>query len=142
MLATIAKRLGHTPFARQALLEESDLSAFQQRPTPRIILGLVLIAFSYVIGWPAVGAMGALALSMNKPWIGVVGGPLVYGLSHLVFLLGMILAGTEYTKHFLKWMLRLFIEKYHPLPLPISPTSTTESLKSGKYLQPDRSFSE
>jgi len=135
MLAAVASRLGRTRLARQALAEGADLAAFKQRPTPRILLGVFLIFFSYPMGWPAVGAMGALALALNKPWIAVVGGPLVYGLSHLVFLLGMFLAGRDYTKIFFKWALRVFVEKYHPPPLPVS-SSTAIREKGDGNLNP------
>jgi len=41
-----------------------------------------------------------------------IGGPLVYGFSHLVFLLGMYLAGYNYTKIFLRWATRVAVEKW------------------------------
>ncbi len=104
-------KLAQTDYVRSAIAEQADLSAFKERPTPRIILGLAIIAFSYIIGWPAVGFLGILAVYFNEPLLAVVGGPLIYGVSHLVFLLGMYLAGAKYTKIFLRWATRMAMEK-------------------------------
>ena len=109
--SVIIKKLAQTEFVRNAIADKADLSAFRQKPTATIILGMFLIVFSYVIGWPAVGALGTLSVVMEKPLILIIGGPLIYGLSHLVFLLGMILAGADYTKIFLRWAARVVVEK-------------------------------
>ncbi len=107
----IFNKLVETDYVRNAIEEQADLSAFKQRPTPRIILGTAAIAFSYLIGWPAVSLLGTLAVYFKKPLLVVVGGPLTYGLSHLVFLLGMYLAGAKYTKIFMRWATRMAMEK-------------------------------
>jgi hypothetical protein len=60
------------------------------------MVGLFLILLSYVIGWPAVSVLGAISLYTGKPLFLVVGGPLVYGLAHLVFLIGAYYAGKDY----------------------------------------------
>jgi len=87
-------------------------------------LGIFLITFSYVIAWPAIGALGTLSVYMEKPLILIIGGPLTYVLSHLVFMLGMVLAGADYTKIFLRWATRITVEKYIP------PGKSTESGRS------------
>ncbi len=107
----IFNKLAETDYVRNAIEEQADLSAFTQRPTPRIILGTAAIAFSYLIGWPAVSLLGTLAVYFKKPLLIVVGGPLTYGLSHLVFLLGMYLAGAKYTKILMRWATRMAMEK-------------------------------
>jgi uncharacterized membrane protein AbrB (regulator of aidB expression) len=107
----IFNKLAETDYVRNAIEEQADLSAFKQHPTPRIILGTAAIAFSYVIGWPAVSLLGTLAVYFKKPLLVVIGGPLTYGLSHLVFLLGMYLAGARYTKIFMRWATRMAMEK-------------------------------
>ncbi|MFO7985992.1 MAG: hypothetical protein R6U38_09005 [Desulfatiglandaceae bacterium] len=107
----ILKKISQTQFAQKAVQDQADLSAFKQRPTPRIILGVSAIAISYVIGWPAVGALGTLSIYFQEPLWVVIGGPVTYGLSHLVFLAGMYLAGAKYTKVFLRWATRVTIEK-------------------------------
>lgn len=100
-------RLAALPYVQKAIAEQADLSAFKARPTPRILAGIFLIAFSFLLGWPAVGALGILALHTGNPWIAALGGPLVYGLSHLVFLAGMYLSGAEYTLIFCRWLVRV-----------------------------------
>jgi hypothetical protein len=93
------------------MAEKADLSAFKERPTPRMVFGLFLIGFSYVIGWPAVSALGMLSVYYREPLLVGVGGPTVYGLSHLVFIAGMYVAGTQYAGIFMKWATRRFMEK-------------------------------
>ncbi|MGB8424918.1 MAG: hypothetical protein WCD88_03980 [Desulfobacterales bacterium] len=112
MASKLITRISQTEFVRSAVAEKADLSAFKKRPSVRIIAGMSLIGFSYLIGWPAVGALSALAVYLQKPLVAIVGGPLTYGLSHLVFLAGMYLAGAEYTRIFLRWATRKAAEKF------------------------------
>ena len=109
---SIIKRICETCYVRSAIKDKADLSAFKEKPSIRIILGVSAIGFSYIIGWPAISALGALAVYLNRPWLIVFGGPLLYGSSHLVFLLGMYLAGANYTKIFLRWATRMAVEKW------------------------------
>ncbi len=69
---------------------------YKNRPTVRVMTGLFLILLSYVIGWPAVGALGLIAVYAENPLWLVIGGPIVYGLSHVVFIIGLYLAGKDY----------------------------------------------
>jgi hypothetical protein len=108
----IIKRFCETNYVRSAIADKADLSAFKQRPSIRVILGVSAICFSYIIGWPAIAALGTLAIYFDRPWLIVIGGPVIYGLSHLVFLLGMYLAGYNYTKIFLRWATRVAVEKW------------------------------
>ncbi len=104
-------KIGKTGFVRSAIEEQADLSAFREKPTPLVLAGVFTIAFSFVIGWPAVAGLGILAVKLHNPWIAAVGGPLMYGLSHLVFLLGMYLSGALYSMIFLRWLTRVSMEK-------------------------------
>ena len=104
-------RLAQTGFVRQAMREQADLAAFKEKPTPRIIIGVSAIVTSYIIGWPAVAVVGMIATHLHNPWLAAVGCPLVYGLSHLVFLLGIYLAGATYSMIFLRWLTRVGMEK-------------------------------
>ena len=124
MKSAIIEKIAKTRFVRKAIEDRADLSAFRQKPTPRILLGVFLIAFSYVIAWPAIGALSILSVYMENPLILIIGGPLTYVLSHLVFLLGMVLAGADYTIIFLRWAARVTVEKYIP------PGKSTESGRS------------
>lgn len=104
-------KIGRSRFVRTAIEEQADLSAFKGKPTPMVIAGVFAIGLSYVIGWPAVAALGVLAVKLDEPWIALVGGPLTYGLSHLVFLLGMYLSGAVYSMIFLRWLTRISMER-------------------------------
>ena len=111
MIRQSIQKIAATDFVRSAMEEQADLSAFKERPGPRIILGLLAIMVSYVIGWPAVAALGLLAITLHEPWVVIVGGPVTYGLSHLLFLLGMYLCGAVYSLIFLRWLTRISMEK-------------------------------
>ncbi|MFZ5571845.1 MAG: hypothetical protein ACOZF0_15700 [Thermodesulfobacteriota bacterium] len=105
------QKLAENEFVRSAIDEKADLSAFRKRPSIRVMAGVFAIAFSYVIGWPAVSFLGILAAYLKEPLILIIGGPVVYGLSHVVFLAGMYLAGAEYSLIFLRWAARMAAEK-------------------------------
>ncbi len=111
IISKLVRKIAAIEFVRSAIEEQADLSAFKRKPGPRIILGVTAIGVSYIIGWPAVGLLGTLSVTMHQPLIVMIGGPLVYGLSHLVFLLGMVLAGGEYSWIFLRWATRVAVEK-------------------------------
>jgi hypothetical protein len=107
----LISRISRLTFVRQAIAEEADLSAFKERPSLMVITGVFLICFSFLIGWPAVAALGALAIHFGEPMIVVIGGPLTYGLSHLVFMLGMYISGGTYTMIFFRWLTRVAMER-------------------------------
>lgn len=111
MKMNIINKIAETRYVRSAIEDKADLSALKKKPSMRVVFGISVIAFSYIIGWPAVGALGLLSIYLEKPLIVAIGGPITYGLSHLVFLLGMYLAGADYTRTFLRWATRVTIEK-------------------------------
>lgn len=100
-----------TDFVRRAITERADLAAFREKPTPAVILGVLAIGLSFLLGWPAIAALGVLAVKWRQPWLVVVGGPLTYGISHLVFLLGMYLSGAVYSLIFCRWLTRITMER-------------------------------
>jgi hypothetical protein len=109
---SIAARVVHTEFGRKAVEDNADLSPFRERPSARILFGIFLMLFSYLIGWPAVFLFGVLSVYFGQPLIVIVGGPVIYGISHLVFIAGMYLAGAKYTYRFFRWATRKFLERY------------------------------
>jgi hypothetical protein len=121
MMKRLLYRISETRYVRSAIADRADLTAFKQKPTQRIIIGLIVIAISYMIGWPAVGALGILSVYIQEPLVLIIGGPLIYGLSHLVFILGMCLAGAEHTRVFFRWATRVSMEKLIGPSLEISP---------------------
>lgn len=67
---------------------------FRQPPSARILAGLILLAVSYLLGWPAIAALGALAAWLRRPRL-LLGGPFLYGFSWLVFTAGLALIGSK-----------------------------------------------
>jgi hypothetical protein len=112
-------RLAARPYVRAAITEEADLSAFKERPSVRVILGVALILFSYVVGWPLISLLTAASIYFQQPLVVAIGGPAAYGLSHLIFILGMYLSGAKYTAIFLRWATRTAVvrlqRRYPPL---------------------------
>lgn len=111
MIRQSIQKIAATGFVRSAMEEKADLSAFKGKPSPRVLAGLLAIVVSYIIGWPAIAALGILAVKLHDPWVMAVGAPLTYGLSHLVFLLGMYLCGAVYSLIFFRWLTRVSMEK-------------------------------
>jgi uncharacterized membrane protein len=114
-LKKIADRVARTQYGNTALKEEIDLGYFKQPPPPKIIIGLLLLALSYLIGWPAVVLCGILAVYFREPLILVIGGPLTYGLSWAVFGISMLLLGMHSYKGadlILRYMIKIFIKKH------------------------------
>jgi len=114
----LAVKLIKTRFVRRAVRENADLEIFRQKPTPRFIAGLVLIGASYVFCWPVISALGVFAAYMRQPLWVVAGAPLVWTTTHFLCMFGAYLAGKEHSRAFLKWALRLFVEKHAPDCLP------------------------
>ncbi len=108
----LLQKLAETDYVRKAVEERADLSAFHEKPSFRVLLGVFALAFSYVISWPAITLLGVLAIHLEKPLLIAIGGPLLYGLSHLVFLFGMYLSGAKYSKIFLRWATRVAVERW------------------------------
>jgi hypothetical protein len=55
--------------------------------------------------------MGILAVYYREPLIIVIGGPLTYGFSHLVFLAGASLVGTQYARILMKYATKVLFRK-------------------------------
>jgi hypothetical protein len=108
---TILLKIYAIDYVRTAIEDQADLSAFKQKPAPVVLAGVFAIGFSYVIGWPAIAALGVLSVKLHNPWIVAVGGPITYGLSHLVFILGMYLSGAKYSLIFFRWLTRVTMVK-------------------------------
>jgi hypothetical protein len=107
----IANRLAGRKFITDLLEKPIDLSEFKERPTTRVIIGLILIGLSYVMGWPAVIAFSVLAAWLQEPMIAVIGCPTTYGLSYVVFIIGAWIARAPHylgslSRYALQWFLR------------------------------------
>lgn len=64
------------------------------RPPTRIVVGLSLLGASYILGWPAIIALGSIAAWLGQPKL-LLGGPVLYGLSWLVFAVGLVFIGSK-----------------------------------------------
>ncbi len=111
MLRQSILKIGAKDYVRSAIKEQADLSAFKGKPSLKVLLGVFAIAFSFIVGWPAVAALGVLSIKLQNPWFAAIGGPLTYGASHLIFMLGMYLSGATYTLIFFRWLTRISMEK-------------------------------
>ncbi|MDX2445675.1 MAG: hypothetical protein QNK29_00565 [Desulfobacterales bacterium] len=111
IIKRVANRIAETKFASSAIAESADLSVFKENPSVRIYSGIFLMCLSYVIGLPALGLLSALSVYQNKPFLILIGVPLLLIASHLVFLAGVYLAGGRYLMVFLRWATRVVLEK-------------------------------
>ncbi len=107
----IGLRLARIGFVRSAIDDRADLTPFKGRPTFRILLGVFLIAFSFIACWPAISVLTGISIRLRMPLLAVIGGPVLYGMSHLYFLAGMALSGAEYSRIFFRWAARVGVEK-------------------------------
>ena len=108
----IAQYLAGKQYIREILANPVDLSEFKERPTPRLISGLILMGLSYVIGWPAVAALSFLAVWFQEPMIAIIGCPTTYALSYVVFIVGAWLArAPHYMGTLSRYTIQFFIRK-------------------------------
>jgi peptidoglycan/xylan/chitin deacetylase (PgdA/CDA1 family) len=105
--------LAQTGVVRRALADEVTLDEFKGRPSAKFIIGLSLIAFSYMIGWPAVAFFAFLAVYLDVKKIALLG-PVSYIFSHFVFIAGAALAGVDGVKYghlFSRWLIHRFARR-------------------------------
>lgn len=69
----------------------------------KTLMGIVLIAASYIFCWPVIGLLGLVSAYLEEPLILSVGGPAVYSFSYVLLFAGVYLAGTKYVKRVLDW---------------------------------------
>src|SRR5580658_6451259 len=110
-LYKLGLRLAQTNYVRQAIDDRANLNEFRKRPTFRILAGMFLIGFSFIMCWPAISALGGVAIYFHRPWILIIGGPALYFGSHGCFIAGMLLCGEKYTRITLRWATRCGVER-------------------------------
>lgn len=94
-----------------AINEHADLSVFKEKLSAKVIAGLILIALSYILGIPAVFIVGGIAAWLKNPTFGIIGVPLIYGISWMLLMWGLYLAGPKYGKALSRWTVRVVLEK-------------------------------
>jgi len=108
----IGQYLAGKKYIQEILDNPADLSEFNERMTPRLITGLVLMALSFMIGWPAVAALSVLAVWFKEPLIAVIGCPTTYALSYVVFIIGAWLSqAPHYMGILARYTLQSFLRK-------------------------------
>ena len=92
-LGRFRARLRASWLVQKALTTPVD-PVLRQPPSARIVTGLILLGASYLLGWPAMALLGAVAAWLRRPIL-LVGGPVLYGFSWLVFLVGLLFIGSR-----------------------------------------------
>jgi hypothetical protein len=105
----IAQYLAGKKYIKEIMENPADLSEFKERMTPRLITGLILMALSFIIGWPAMAALSVLAVWFKEPLIAVIGCPTTYALSYVVFIIGAWLSRAP---HYMGIMARYTIQSF------------------------------
>ena len=131
LVTSTLRRLARTGYVRDALSRPGRPAALRRRPTRTEWVGLWLVAFSYVIGWPAVAAFAYLAYRLHEPLVLGIGGPAIYGTSHVVFWLGLYLAGAEYVRALLRLGTRRAYERFLPEAVPVAPADEDPRARGG-----------
>ena len=111
MIKKTALYFARKEFCKAAINECTDLGVLREHHTLPVIIGIFLIVVSFLIGIPAIFVVGIVAAWIKKPLVGVLGIPLVYGLSWLLLMLGMYLTGPEYARALGKWFVKVVLEK-------------------------------
>jgi len=112
LLRSFARGLAQTKFGQKSLTKPDGLSILKQQPGTRVYVGLVLMAMSYLIGLPALTFLSYLSVKLSKPMTIAVGGPVVFLFVHIMFGVGVYLAGQNYAVALLQWATKRFLQKY------------------------------
>jgi hypothetical protein len=104
--------MAQTRFGQKSLSNQDGLSVLKQQPGKRVFIGLVLMAVSFLLGLPALAFLSYLSVKLSKPMTIAVGGPAVIILVHIVFGVGVYLAGQNYALKVLQWATKRFLQKY------------------------------
>ena len=112
LLRSFARKLEQTKFGQKSLTKPDGLCTLKQKPGMRVYVGLVLMAMSFLIGLPALAFLSYLAVKLSKPMTIAVGGPVVILLVHIMFVVGVYLAGHNFASEVLRWAIKRFLQKY------------------------------
>ena len=105
----IGQYLAEKKYIKEILENPADLSEFKERMTLRLITGLILMVLSFIMGWPAIAALSALAVWFKEPLIAIIGCPTTYALSYLVFIVGAWLSRAP---HYMQILARYTIQGF------------------------------
>ncbi len=111
-LRSFARRLAQTRFGQDSLSQPDGLPILKQQPGARVYVGLILMAMSFLTGLPALALLSYLSVKLSKPMTIAAGGPVVIILVHIMFGVGVYLAGQNYAVKILHWATKRFLQKY------------------------------
>lgn len=132
LLKKAARYFAGKEFCRRAIDERADLSIFKKKPSVRVAVGLVLIAVSYVIGLPAAILVSVIAASRGDTMMAAIAAPLLYGISWLIFMIGVYLAGPEYGRALSRFLARIILEKILGDEVKVHSPVSGENLEKGR----------
>ena len=112
LFKSFARRLAQTRFGQKSVTQPNGLSILKQQPGTRVYVGLVLMAMSFLTGLPALAFLSYLSVKLSQPMTIAVGGPAVILLVHIMFGVGVYLAGQNYAVKLLQWAAKRFLQKY------------------------------
>ena len=112
VLRSFALSLAHTKFGKKSLAKPDGLSILKQQPGTRVYVGLILMAMSCLISLPALAFLSYLAMKLSQPLMVAVGGVVVLILVHVIFGVGVFLAGQNYALEILQLATKRFLQKY------------------------------
>ena len=111
-LKSFAHWLVHTKFGQKSLAKPDELSVFKQNPGLKFYVGFFLIALSFLISLPSLAFLSYLAVELNQPLIIAIGGPAAFIIVHIIFAIGVSLAGKNYASEILQWITKRFLQKF------------------------------
>jgi len=107
----LARKIARTKFGKKSLNNPDPLAVLKKQPGRRVYLGLFLMALSFLLGVPTLAFLSYLSVKLSKPLIIAAGGPAAVILVHLMFAMGVFLAGQNYASKVLQWALKRFLQK-------------------------------
>jgi len=112
LLKSFAKWLEHTRFGQKSLANPDELSVFNQNPGLKFYVGLIPMGLSFLISLPALAFLSYLAVELKQPLIIAIGGPAAFIIVHIIFAIGVYLAGKNYALEILQWITKRFLQKF------------------------------
>jgi hypothetical protein len=103
-------RLMRIEYIRRAVQEHADLTAFNHRLPARLIAGLLLISVSNLICWPGISVLSGLAIRDRAPLLLALGGPIIYGITFLCSVAGMVWCSGKDARVFFRWRVRRWVD--------------------------------
>ena len=112
LLRSLAIRLVQTEFGQKSLTKPDRLSILKRQHSARVYAGLFLLVTSFLISLPTLAFLSYLSVKLSNTMIIAIGGPVVVLFVHIMFGVGVYLAGKNYALEVLQWATKRFLQKY------------------------------